>query len=288
MSRTRSWCFTINNYSFANVSDVSSLDADYVVVGAERGEMGTPHLQGYVHFRNGKSLTAVSKLLPGAHLEPARGSPKQNQDYCKKQGDWFETGQIPSQGKRTDIDEVRELVQAKRPMIEILDVATSYQSAKFAELYRKYQPITPRTHVLACWIYGPSGSGKTHLAYEAVGSTPCYSKPGSKWWDGYDYQDCVLWDDFRCSDYPAQDLYRLLQPRPCRVENKGGSIEISSTLFLITSIKAPWEVYPGEDSIQLIRRLDLLVYTGNDPNERAYARSRIRMAPQVPHLVAKQ
>lgn len=68
------------------------MDFTYHVYGIEKGNNGTPHLQGYVEFENKKSLAQLKEACPRAHWEPARGNPKQASDYCKKEGEFTEMG----------------------------------------------------------------------------------------------------------------------------------------------------------------------------------------------------
>lgn len=93
------WCFTINNPTGADNEYVRRLsqrgECKYLVVGREQGEQGTPHLQGFVVYRRGATRTRVSSHLPRAHLEPARASSHQCAEYCKKEGDFDEYGEVP-------------------------------------------------------------------------------------------------------------------------------------------------------------------------------------------------
>ncbi len=102
------WCFTLNNFTPAEYDAiVSSVDNyEYLVVGKESGESGTPHLQGFAILKTRLRLAAVRLLIsPRAHFEAARGTPKQASDYCKKDGEFFEHGELPqSQGKRSDFE----------------------------------------------------------------------------------------------------------------------------------------------------------------------------------------
>jgi len=84
MERTRSWCYTLNNYTEEERDGLRALSCAYNVFGYERGDEGTPHLQGYIHFKEKKSLQAVKKVMPRAHLEPRKGTVDQAVDYCKK------------------------------------------------------------------------------------------------------------------------------------------------------------------------------------------------------------
>lgn len=87
--RTRKWCFTINNPTDDDNKQVDALISPHkYCVGQEIGENGTPHIQGYVHLTNPKAFSAMRTLLPRAHLEPARGTDRQNYEYCRKGGNY--------------------------------------------------------------------------------------------------------------------------------------------------------------------------------------------------------
>lgn len=108
----RRYCFTINNWTQADVDRLDALDVKYLVYGRETGESGTPHLQGFVIFGNSVSFNvAKTRIGANAHIEETRGKSQQAAEYCKKDGDFVERGQLPSsQGQRSDWDEYREWI----------------------------------------------------------------------------------------------------------------------------------------------------------------------------------
>lgn len=126
--RSRGWCYTINNYTNADVvrcmwiGDDPWFNVAYQVMGYETGESGTPHIQGYVYFKNPKHFDAVKSYYVNAHIEPQKA--KDNVDaieYCKKDGDYYEQGVPPSQGYRSDLDSIRESIKAGAKDLEIAD-----------------------------------------------------------------------------------------------------------------------------------------------------------------------
>ena len=100
---SRSWCFTLNNYTEDERDALRNGKYAYMVFGYERGVEGTPHLQGYVHLSTQKTLSAMKKMIPRAHLEIRQGTIDQAIKYCVKEGDYeeFERSQCHNKKKET-------------------------------------------------------------------------------------------------------------------------------------------------------------------------------------------
>jgi len=95
------WCFTINNYTDADVERLTNLadECKYLIFGKETGSNGTPHLQGFVTFKNRYYFTRIKeKIGINAHVEPLRGKAHQAADYCKKDGVFTEFGSVSTVG----------------------------------------------------------------------------------------------------------------------------------------------------------------------------------------------
>ncbi len=138
MSQSKRWCFTHNNPTVDSrnvlIQTLQSDDVVYGIIANEVGEGGTPHNQGYLVFKTNKRLNAVRRLLPGCHLETARGTNKQASDYCKKEGDFVEFGQIPpEQGKRSDWERLKEWISDLDHYPSKYELATEWPS-----LYGRY------------------------------------------------------------------------------------------------------------------------------------------------------
>jgi len=116
-TRTGRYVFTLNNYTADHVSHLVSIcepKTSYLTFGYEVGDSGTPHLQGFVIFKVSTRFNAAKEAIGGnAHLAVARGTNEQARDYCQKDGDFEEFGDLPhEQGKRTDWDRYRDFVVA--------------------------------------------------------------------------------------------------------------------------------------------------------------------------------
>lgn len=104
--RSRGWCYTINNYDEYQKESIKLIRCKYHVFGEEKGEQkDTPHLQGFLYFENPqRGSTIESKLKAGtanhAHLETQAGTPLQAAEYCKKDGNFWECGELPQDQKK--------------------------------------------------------------------------------------------------------------------------------------------------------------------------------------------
>jgi hypothetical protein len=93
--RAKYWCFTLNNYTPADEDRLSTpIDGvDYLVYGREVGASGTKHLQGTVCFSDRKRLPQVIDKIGQAHCTITRLL-HQSIEYCKKDGDFVEVGDV--------------------------------------------------------------------------------------------------------------------------------------------------------------------------------------------------
>ncbi len=86
--RSRGWTFTLNNPTEEDLTflrdPVFRAAASHYVAQLEVGSAGTPHVQGYVRWRNAKAFAPTKALLRNAHIEAARGSIEDNRKYCTK------------------------------------------------------------------------------------------------------------------------------------------------------------------------------------------------------------
>ena len=263
-SRARAWCFTVNNYEI--VPDFGGWGASYVIVGEETGENNTPHLQGYVHWAAPKRFSAMQKLLPRAHLEIAKGNATQNREYCTKQKLLHESGVLPVQGKRSDLDNIVELVTTGHAMRDIIPVARNYQGLRTAELLLKYvEPgRAPDNVPQVVWCWGSTGTGKSRWAHETYPHAWRCSDTLA-WFDGYDQHDEVIIDDFRGDMCKFHWLLKLLDRYPLSVPVKGGFRQWCPKVIVITSPYPPTGVYNQREDIgQLIRRITVTREFGTD------------------------
>lgn len=246
MAQSKRWCFTLNNYEETDLPNILKWDTLYLVVGSEVGTSGTPHLQGFVTFKKNYRLSGVRKLLSKAHWEVAKGSSQQAADYCKKEGDFKEIGQLPYQGKRTDLEKAVDIIKDTGSLKNVSDeLPVTY--IKYSRGLRDYAllQIPPYDHVSVrgIWIYGPPGTGKTHAARHF--DPDAYMKPQNKWWDGYTGQQTVILDDL---DTPVLCHYLKIwsDKWSCTGETKGGTVQLSHRLFVVTSNFSIEELFVNE------------------------------------------
>lgn len=98
--RAKYWCFTLNNYTPADVDRLSAPipQVDYLIFGKEIAPSGTPHLQGTVCFQSRKRLSQLVTTIGRAHFTVTQLL-SQSIEYCKKDGDFTEVGTIPAAGE---------------------------------------------------------------------------------------------------------------------------------------------------------------------------------------------
>lgn len=138
--------FTWNNYCDDDqhwLRRFASSDCKYMVFGREVGVENTPHLQGFVILNKKQRLTALKKKGFNAHFTPNDKKVDCAINYCKKDGDFEEIGDVPAQGKRADLEEFKTAVKAGIDWVTLLDehsdVLKKYRSY-CSEYYANYKP----------------------------------------------------------------------------------------------------------------------------------------------------
>lgn len=233
------YCFTWNNYSSSDLSTVARIAESpackYLVYGKEVGESGTPHLQGFFTLGKVARLSGVKKLGFNCHLEPAKSTSKACAEYCKKDGDFVEFGSPPSQGKRTDLEHVCDLIKSGKGMKEVaLECPVSF--VKYHRGLRELAIVCTEAYnhdsVRGQWYWGAPGTGKSMTA--RTESPGAYLKSQNKWWDGYAGEHVVILDDMD-SDCLGHLLKIWTDRYACKGETKGGHVWLQHRKFIVTS-----------------------------------------------------
>lgn len=165
-SPVKGWCFTINNPTGNDEWEIEALktQCEYLVVGRERGEEGTPHLQGFVILETKKSLRQMKQILTRAHLESRRGTVKQASDYCKKDGDFTEYGNLPITAAEKTKEMWKTVIRlAETGQMEELKEAYPAIYLRYLEKLRSLSrpQLTILPELTNEWWYGPTGTGKS-------------------------------------------------------------------------------------------------------------------------------
>ena len=141
--RAKYWCFTLNNYTPADLDRLSSPleDVEYLIYGKEVGASGTPHLQGTVCFTSRKRMTQVKRVIGQAHFSVTKFL-SQSIDYCKKDGDFIEVGSPPTQGrgkgKRCDLEDFKNSIKEGVTDLETLRELHSGVVARYPRFVKDY------------------------------------------------------------------------------------------------------------------------------------------------------
>lgn len=232
----------------------------YVIGGFEMGdETKRWHVQGYIQFKNPQLFKTVIRMLDGCHVIVARGTKKQNIDYCSKSGDIFEWGNNDTQGYRNDLTKIKEdILVNNKPINEVAMMCENFQQIRFAEVLNKYvEPSYEFYEKEVKWFWGKTGLGKTKAASEEYNYHDLWKCSNDlKWFDGYYGQKNVIFEDFRGNMCPYSWLLRLLDGYEERVPTKGSFVIFKPKSITITSPYHPEDVYQNiEDKGQLLRRI---------------------------------
>lgn len=110
-------------------------------------------------------MAALKKLHGQVHWEFQDCT--QDNNYCRKRDSELiiDRDERKKKGARTDIEEIKEVVRSTHSMQQVVEVATSVQSVRMAELWLKYnepkRPLEPKPTIH--WRWGKRARGRPDI-----------------------------------------------------------------------------------------------------------------------------
>lgn len=273
-SRAMRWLLTINHsegmqdeYQSIIKNDMKSIK--YACMADEIGlESKIYHSHIFIQFSQTQRFSYIKKHFPNAHIDLARGNPQECKDYIFKEGKWlnsdkeetnikeshWELGNIESnQGKRSDIEQIRDLILEGKSSYEIkmlIPSALKYESymESFRQqcLYEKYSKELREVEVI--FLFGNAGTGKTSTIYESNNMDDVYfTSPGTHPFDLYKGQSVIVFDDFRDTDIPLNQMLRYLDRYPCTLAARFADKIACYTKVYISSNISLYKMYECAD-----------------------------------------
>lgn len=270
-TRNNRWLFTL----FDPETKIPTWDPAtmiYLVYQMERcPQTGRTHWQGYVHLKKRTRLLMTKTLLGShedMHLSSARGTEKQNRDYCTKLdsrvGDSVhEFGTydpLSGQGKRTDLKKATEIVASGAPLQflaqQIPETYVKYHAGldRLYEMLRPRPPVVRPMHTIVLW--GDTGLGKTYriiTKYHDPNIPILYvATLGRGPFDDYSGEPVLLIDEFipysknTHEGWPIQLMNKILDPYTVRIDCRYRNHVMAWNIVFIISNLPPEVWYPDE------------------------------------------
>lgn len=232
-------------------------DLDYLAIGYHFKSENV-HWHYILHFKNKKSKKQMIKLMGNGDHEIMRGNIEQGLTYLSKDGICTEWGKKPRPGERTDLAKARDMMMEKGKIKEVVKLMPSIQALRFAECSAKYlEPQRDRNiKPKIIWFYGPPGKGKSlicHCIAEFL-EEDYHTQMIEKWFDGYDANEVVIFEEFRMSLWDFRNILCLFDRYPARVQTKGGTRQWVANIILVNSQENPDEVWEPKENIEQLKR----------------------------------
>lgn len=270
--RARAFQFTLNEvekYDELKTLLTNLKTLDYLISCKEIApSTGHEHIHIYAHFRETYKLS--KKILKiGAHIEICKGSPQDNINYIRKDGDILdEIGKEPHQGFHT----VKDLKEIDNP--DDLNWNEYNTWSKIKNTPKKIKKGEWHKDIKVYWIQGNTGIGKSDWAENLFNESDFEEMEEIKYRNDFyigvvDGKGLCIYDDFRDSDMKASEFINLIDYRVHNLNTKGGSIKNNYKMIIFTSIQKLDEIYKNvkeEQKGQWMRRIEIIDLYKNEKN----------------------
>ncbi len=234
----------------------------YVAYGLEKcPRTQRDHNQGWLHLARPMSLRQVKAFAGNSHLEMMFGTLSQNDAYCSKEGKLIEFGDRPAQGKRKDLDDLKDGIKAgqtERELYEHHPAAWRYSKAmsKYRELVQCDEASAFREVTVDVYA-GGTGTGKTRKAMRGDDVFMIHAS-SMQWMDGYKGEKTLVIDEYD-NNMPLPKLLGWCDGYKQRLPVKGSFTYARWTQVIITTNLSKAEFHPKAKTMHLKafeRRLD--------------------------------
>lgn len=243
-------------------------------------------------YGNLTTLGNVSKTMYYSHVEPQLGGKKELKSYLLKEPPYDESGEKvlyayglenvqERKGKRSDLDEIENLIEQGMTPVEIMETHFSYRRyekmIKSAYIEKRIRETALIKDMHNEYHIGDAGSGKTYYYYqlcekykpENVYLATDFENGGFDYYIEQGAPPILFLDEFKGNIKYGQLLVILDKYSRAQTHSRYANTYNLWTTCIITSVYPPEEVYSymvndGKRSVdkidQLLRRLDVIVY----------------------------
>jgi len=136
--KRRDFSFDLKNYTEDEYNILLNMDCRYIILGKEIDDETNRKLQGYIYFDCPKTFQSVKKLIPRVETNELQKTPKLNYQFCSKQNQFEERGELPNnRGEKKDNSMLGKVIY--RPK-NTNDSFASHEKAKFWSSINQLKP----------------------------------------------------------------------------------------------------------------------------------------------------
>ncbi len=244
--QSKNWCFT--DFELLDWEKIFKGDDDirYVCWGTEScPKTKKKHYQGWLQYNKKKRLGGIKKVCHSKklHIESCRGTESENNKYCQKDNKYETLGEYMTQGKRTDLDQLKSVLDMGGSLEDI--ASENFESfIKYNRGFQEYKKIVDKRlrkkfrKVEVIHIHGTTGSGKTRTAMESTEDLYKIHGDDLQWWDGYDGEKTLLIDEYD-NQIACTKLLGILDGYQLRLPIKGSFTYANwNKVYITSNIKA--------------------------------------------------
>lgn len=285
-TQARGWMLTLpeEHYPRERVEELLAKDSySYVGQLEEGGKTAYRHWQIFLQTKSPTRFSTLKNLLAKAHIEQRRGTIAQAVAYVTKEDsrvpdepplEWGEIRGL-SQGKRSDLDELRELALASDMSYDEL-LSEVPAASRHHQMTKELLGVRARREygralrdVQVTWVWGAPGIGKTRAVYDWFDPTDFYRVTDySHPFDGYDGEKVLVLDEFR-GQLSRPLLFNLLDRYPMELPARYSNRQAAFTRVVIVSNFSPERIsrdWDDRSQRALLRRIHEVIHQTEEYN----------------------